>query len=61
MCNFVINQRSIHTLAVIGMNNRIPVLEGLDQAADEPLRPLGGCVDGDEGEGAFWCRHLAVL
>lgn len=51
----------MHTLAVIGMNNRIPVLEGLDQAADEPLRPLGGCVDGDEGEGAFWCRHLAVV
>lgn len=54
-------QKVIHTLAVIDMDNRIPVLEGFNQAADEPLRPLRGCVDGDEGERAFWCRHIAVV
>lgn len=57
----ILRQKVIHTLAVIDMDNRIPVLEGLNQAADEPLRPLRGCVDGDEGERAFWCRHIAVV
>lgn len=49
-----------HTLAIVNMDNGIPVLESLGHPADQPLRPLGGSIDGDELEGAFWRGHFDV-
>jgi len=39
------------------VNDRVAVLERLDEAADEALGALGGSVDGNETERTLGSRH----
>lgn len=48
---------NILTLAVVDVNDSVPIAQSLDEAADEALGALGCGVDANQVEGTFRSRH----
>lgn len=47
-----------HTRAVVDVHKVVIVLDGLDEAPDEAVSPLGGGVDRHQPKGSLAFRHL---